>query len=183
MILAAFSWLSLSIGILIGLFAIVCLLMSTVILMQRPKNEGLGAAFGSGMTDQLLGAKTTTVLQKGTVYLATAFFVLVLTLSILLKLKHKGEFSMVTSTAPAAEVTPAPEAPAVPETAPEETPATTTTPTPAPETTPEPVTPEETPAAPPVEDAPPAETTPEEKPAAPETTPPAEQPAPEQEPK
>ena len=51
--------------------------------MQRPKQEGLGAAFGGGMTDQAFGARTTDVLQKGTVYLATGLFIVTLILSIL----------------------------------------------------------------------------------------------------
>ena len=44
---------------------------------------GLGAAFGSGMTDAAWGARTTDFLQKGTVYLGTLFFVFSLVLAIL----------------------------------------------------------------------------------------------------
>ncbi len=51
--------------------------------MQRPKQEGLGAAFGGGMTDQAFGARTTDVLQKGTVYLGTALFILTFIISVL----------------------------------------------------------------------------------------------------
>ncbi|PYK67367.1 MAG: preprotein translocase subunit SecG [Verrucomicrobia bacterium] len=43
-------------------FVLVCLLMMLVILMQRPKSEGLGAAFGSGVTENIFGAQTTNVL-------------------------------------------------------------------------------------------------------------------------
>ncbi len=64
MILASVDWLSISINLLLILFVVVCLLMSLLILMQRPKQEGLGAAFGSGMTDQMFGARTTNVLQR-----------------------------------------------------------------------------------------------------------------------
>ena len=49
---------------LIVILAIVCLLMIFAVLMQRPKQEGLGAAFGGGITDQVWGAQTTNVLQK-----------------------------------------------------------------------------------------------------------------------
>jgi preprotein translocase subunit SecG len=52
--------------------------------MQRPKQEGLGAAFGGGVTDQVFGARTTNVLQRGTVYLGSMFFILSLTLAILI---------------------------------------------------------------------------------------------------
>ncbi|MBC7979346.1 MAG: preprotein translocase subunit SecG [Armatimonadetes bacterium] len=84
MIFAAINWLSISINLLLVVFVIVCLLMSLIILMQRPKQEGLGAAFGGGVTDQVFGAQTTTVLQKGTVYLGSMFFLLSLTLAILI---------------------------------------------------------------------------------------------------
>ncbi len=75
MIFAAINWLSISINLLLVVFVIVCLMMALLILMQRPKQEGLGAAFGGGVTDQVFGARTTNVLQKGTVYLGTLFFV------------------------------------------------------------------------------------------------------------
>jgi len=39
--------------------------------------------FGGGMTDQAFGARTTDVLQKGTVYLASGLFIVTLILSIL----------------------------------------------------------------------------------------------------
>ena len=54
------------INLLLIAFVVVSCLLILVVLMQRPKQEGLGAAFGSGMTDQMFGAKTTDVLQKGT---------------------------------------------------------------------------------------------------------------------
>ena len=58
--------------------------------MQRPKQEGLGAAFGGGMTDQAFGARTTDVLQKGTVYLASLLFIVTLALSILVGTKSNN---------------------------------------------------------------------------------------------
>jgi len=84
MIFAAVNWLSISINLLLVVFVIVCLLMALLILMQRPKQEGLGAAFGGGVTDQVFGARTTNVLQKGTVYLGSMFFIISLTLAILI---------------------------------------------------------------------------------------------------
>jgi preprotein translocase subunit SecG len=70
-------------NILLALFVIVALLMVFVILMQRPKSEGLGAAFGGGVTENLFGAQTTNVLTKATGWLAGMFFVLTFLLSIL----------------------------------------------------------------------------------------------------
>lgn len=89
MIFAAINWLSISINLLLVSFVIVCLLMALLILMQRPKQEGLGAAFGGGVTDQVFGARTTNVLQRGTVYLGSLFFVLSLTLSVLIAKQTK----------------------------------------------------------------------------------------------
>ena len=48
MTFAVIDWLSISINLLLVIFVIVCLLMTLIILMQRPKQEGLGAAFGGG---------------------------------------------------------------------------------------------------------------------------------------
>ncbi len=63
--------------------ALVCLLMMFVILMQRPKSEGLGAAFGGGVTENIFGAQTTNVLTTATTWLASIFFGTILLLSIL----------------------------------------------------------------------------------------------------
>ena len=71
------------IGILTFLEVIVCLLLCLLVLMQRPRQEGLGATFGTGMTDQMFGAQTTNVLQKGTVYFGIALFVLTFLLAVL----------------------------------------------------------------------------------------------------
>ncbi|MEY5019425.1 MAG: preprotein translocase subunit SecG [Verrucomicrobiota bacterium] len=119
MTLAAIDWLSISINLLLVIFVIVSLLMTLLILMQRPKQEGLGAAFGGGVTDQVFGARTTNVLQRGTVYLGSLFFLLSLTLAVLIG--HKNQ--KTTLVAPKKEVketveekavVPAPAAPASP---------------------------------------------------------------------
>src|ERR1051325_11516401 len=70
-------------NLLLALFVFVSLLMVLVILMQRPKSEGLGAAFGGGVTENIFGAQTTNVLVKFTTWLAVIFFVLTFALSIL----------------------------------------------------------------------------------------------------
>jgi preprotein translocase subunit SecG len=76
-------WLSIVIPVLLSILAIVCVLLTLVVLMQRPKNEGLGAAFGSGVTENIFGAQTATVLTKATVYLGCIFFGLTLLLTVL----------------------------------------------------------------------------------------------------
>jgi preprotein translocase subunit SecG len=74
---------NLLINLLLGFFVLVSLLMVLVILMQRPKSEGLGAAFGGGVTENIFGAQTTNVLVKFTTWLVGIFFVLTFALSIL----------------------------------------------------------------------------------------------------
>ena len=71
------------INLLMVLLVALCLLMLLIILMQRPKQEGLGAAFGGGMMDGMLGAGTTSFLQKGTVYLTVGYFILTMTLAVI----------------------------------------------------------------------------------------------------
>lgn len=87
----AFLDISIWIKLVIIAHIVVSALLILVILMQRPKQEGLGAAFGSGMTDAAWGARTTDVLQRGTVYLGTLFFVFSLVLSILVGKKNSAE--------------------------------------------------------------------------------------------
>lgn len=103
------------INILFVIEIIVCLLIVLVVLMQRPKNEGLGAAFGGGVTENMFGAQTTNVLQKFTRVLAVAFFVLTAALSWLqvkastIKSEAQRQIN-ATAPLPAAIPTPAPAA-------------------------------------------------------------------------
>ena len=80
-------------SILIPLLTIVevliCLLLILIIMMQRPRQEGLGASFGSGVMDQIAGVQTTNVLQKGTSWLAGAMFVTTILLASLVAKEHK----------------------------------------------------------------------------------------------
>ena len=80
--------LNISIQLLFAVLVIVSLLLLGVVLMQRPKQEGLGAAFGAAITDQAFGARTTDVLKKATVYFGTAFMVLCLGLGMLINRQH-----------------------------------------------------------------------------------------------
>ena len=69
-------WTNAAIDVLLFFFIVVCGLMGLVIMMQRSKQEGLGAAFGGGFTESVWGAQTSQVLVKATVWLAALFFVL-----------------------------------------------------------------------------------------------------------
>jgi preprotein translocase subunit SecG len=100
---------SIVIGILLGVWGIIALLMMLVILMQRPKSEGLGAAFGGAVTENLFGAQTTNVLVKFTAWLAGIFFFITFLLSVLYAHRSMGGSSLTrelkktaTATAPAA---------------------------------------------------------------------------------
>jgi preprotein translocase subunit SecG len=99
-------------NILIGVYVFDALLMMLVILMQRPKSEGLGAAFGGGVTENIFGAQTTNVLTKVTGWLAAIFFLLTFILSILYA--HKGTTSSNLSRELTKGATPAPVASATP---------------------------------------------------------------------
>jgi preprotein translocase subunit SecG len=160
---AAIDWLSISINLLLVVFVIVCLLMTLLILMQRPKQEGLGAAFGGGVTDQVFGARTTNVLQRGTVYLGSLFFLLSLTLAVLIGHQNKKTSMLAPKNAPAK----------VEETKPAETDAGSLPASLEKELPTEETAPTETP-APPVEQTAPEATEPAAPPA------PAENPAPEE---
>lgn len=78
------------IGILTAVEVIVCLLLILVVLMQRPRQEGLGASFGDAAASQVWGAQTTNVLQKFTVYLAIILFAITLLLAVLVSRKQAG---------------------------------------------------------------------------------------------
>ena len=118
------------INFLLAIYVLVALLMVLVILMQRPKSEGLGAAFGAGVTENIFGAQTTNVLVKFTAWMVGIFFVLTFVLSVmyshktsrdtglrreLLKQQTAGQPSAsAPPTNPNAPAVPAPGAPVVP---------------------------------------------------------------------
>ena len=82
------------INVLLAIDMLVALLMTLVILMQRPKSEGLGAAFGGGVTENIFGAQTTNVLTKFTGWLAGFFFVLTFVLGVLYARRSASESSL-----------------------------------------------------------------------------------------
>lgn len=115
-----------AIYIVFSILLIVCALLLLVVLMQRPKQEGLGAAFGAQMTDQAFGAQTTDVLKKGTVLFGTLFMVLCFVLAVLMNARfqqQKSELGQDGAATPAPAVTEAPAAPAAETPAPAPAPA------------------------------------------------------------
>jgi preprotein translocase subunit SecG len=104
---------SILINLLLAVWLLVALLMVLVILMQRPKSEGLGAAFGGAVTENIFGAQTTNVLVKFTAWLAAMFFLVTFVLSILYARKSAGESALrreLMKTQAAAPASPAPAA-------------------------------------------------------------------------
>lgn len=101
---------SIILPILIGLHVIVCILMILVVLMQRPRSEGLGSAFGGGLTDNVFGSQTTNVLARFTTWMGVAFFSITLLLSILTARANSGKTAvqkkLLESPIPAAAATP-----------------------------------------------------------------------------
>ena len=120
--------------VLIVIHVLVCLLMALVVLMQRPRSEGLGSAFGGGITDNVFGSQTTNVLAKFTTWMAIAFFAVTLLLSIITAKASAGKTAiqkeLLSATVPEATATPAPDA------TPAES-ANTLEPTPVPQASPE----------------------------------------------
>jgi preprotein translocase subunit SecG len=114
------------INICLTIYVIVALLMVFVILMQRPKSEGLGAAFGGGVTENIFGAQTTNVLTKITAWLAGIFFLLTFALSIMYAHRSaatstlrrelmKGEPAAAATSSPAPGASVSPAAPGAPQ--------------------------------------------------------------------
>lgn len=103
--------LSLFINFLLVIEVVVALLIIFIVLMQRPKSEGLGAAFGGGMTENLFGAQTSNVLANATRWLGGIFFLVTLILSIL-GAKQSMQHSAIQAAAikAASMATPAPSA-------------------------------------------------------------------------
>jgi preprotein translocase subunit SecG len=119
-----------AIDVLLFFYVIDCLFMGLVIMMQRSKQEGLGAAFGGGLMDTTFGAQTSQVLVKATVWAAIFFFIL----SIALARLYSHRATLMEKGSPVQQELLKPVAPVPTNTAPAATPtASATTPaTPAP---------------------------------------------------
>jgi len=84
--------------------------MGLLILMQRSKDGGVGAALGGGMAEATFGAETTTILSKTTIRFAIIFFVL----AFVLYLGYVYEYHHNISGATAPEIAAPAAAPALP---------------------------------------------------------------------
>ena len=92
------------IGLLLLVQALTCVFLILIILMQPSKADGgLGAAFGSGATDSLFGARTGNVLTKGTIWGTSILFICSVLLAVLIA--HQRPSSIVLEQAAAASKT------------------------------------------------------------------------------
>ena len=72
---------SILIGFLYVIEVVVCLLLAGLILLQKPKEGGLGGVIGGGMAEAAFGADAGNVLIKGTIILGTVFLLNTLALA------------------------------------------------------------------------------------------------------
>ncbi len=111
---------SILIGFLYVVEVLVCLLLALIVMLQKPKEGGLGGAFGGGALEASLGADAGNVLIKATAILATIFLLNTLVLARLTSTKTSGSViaDRPVEQAPALpdfnQLPAAPEAPAAP---------------------------------------------------------------------
>lgn len=77
------NWIGIITKLLTAVNVIVCVLIILLVLLQRPKNEGLGAAFGGDTASNLFGAQTTNVLATLTRWLGATFLALCMLIAVL----------------------------------------------------------------------------------------------------
>jgi preprotein translocase subunit SecG len=108
---------SIVLGILTFVLILVSLFIVLVVLAQKSKDGGMGAALGGGAAEAAFGAETGNVLSKSTIYASVLFFVLAFALYLgrIYESKHASAAagSALPTIAVPAAATPAP-APAAP---------------------------------------------------------------------
>ena len=105
---------SVFIGFLYVVEVVVCLLLGLVVMLQKPKEGGLGGAISGGMLEASLGADAGSVLVKTTAVLGAVFLLNTLVLARLTSTVHSHSLMARESEPTAAE-----QAPALPMTVPE----------------------------------------------------------------
>ena len=103
---------SIFIGILYVIEVAVCLMLALVVMLQKPKEGGLGGAIGGGMGEAVFGADAGNVLIKTTVVLGVIFLLNTLVLARFTSTVHSKSVMANETEAPIEEA--APELPAMP---------------------------------------------------------------------
>ena len=109
---------SILIGFLYVVEVAVCLLLAGIVMLQKPKEGGLGGVIGGGMAEAAFGADAGNVLIKTTAVLGAVFLINTLVLARLTSTVHSHSLMAREAEAPAAQ-----QAPALPDVAPELPPA------------------------------------------------------------
>ena len=113
------------IGILTAVHVLVALFLIVLVLMQKSSEQGIGAAFGGGMTETVFGAGTTTALVRMTIWCASLLLLTTLILAVLHSHRGRRSGSLMERTLSTTPMLPAPAQPAFPMTTPQpSTPAT-----------------------------------------------------------
>ncbi|HUI06340.1 MAG TPA: preprotein translocase subunit SecG [Verrucomicrobiae bacterium] len=86
---------SIVIGILTAIHVLVALFIIVLVLMQKSSEQGVGAAFGGGMTETVFGAGTTTALVRMTIWCACLLLLTTLVLAVLQSHRGKGPRSLM----------------------------------------------------------------------------------------
>ena len=110
---------SIFIGCLYVVEVVICLLLALVVMLQKPKEGGLGGAIGGGMLEASLGADAGNVLIKTTAVLGAVFLLNTLVLARLTSTVHSRSLMAREESAPVEQAAPelpeaAPELPAAP---------------------------------------------------------------------
>src|SRR5271169_338044 len=98
---------SILIGLLTAVHVVVCLFMIMLVLMQKSSEQGVGAAFGGGMTETVFGAGTTTALVRLTIWCACALLATTLILAVLHSHRTKPAGSLMRQSLTTMPVVPA----------------------------------------------------------------------------
>jgi preprotein translocase subunit SecG len=134
---------SVLIGILTAIHVLVAVFLIVLVLMQKSSDQGVGAAFGGGVTETMFGGGTTTALVRITIWCACIMLGTTVLLAVLHSRRggHESIMQRAIQTTPAMPLTaPVSQPPAGP--APlSQTPITPVEPAPAPGPAPAPATP------------------------------------------
>ena len=113
---------SILVGFLYVIEVLVCLLLGLVVMLQKPKEGGLGGAIAGGMGEAVFGADASNVLIKATAWLGAIFLANTLLLarltstvsSSLMDGESDAPQAAQQQMPPAGDITPPPAAPAAP---------------------------------------------------------------------
>jgi preprotein translocase subunit SecG len=105
---------SILIGILTAIHVLVALFLIVLVLMQKSSEQGIGAAFGGGMTETVFGAGTTSALVRMTIWCAGLLLATTLILAVLHSHRGRTRGSLMERTLSTTPTAPAQSQPAFP---------------------------------------------------------------------